>query len=478
MKEQPNLLHISKKAFISVVIILFGLIILSGILTYIIPAGSYERDLEGVVIPNTFTYFSEQRGFPIYRLFTAPFEVLFSVDALNVIVIGLFLIILGGTFAIMDKTGGIHVLIKRLIIRFKDNKYMLLRLVVLLFMAFGAFFGIFEESLALLPILILLSLSLGWDTMIGLGMSLLAAGFGFASAVTNPFSIGIASSLAGISILNGALYRLLIFIIMYGVLQYFLVRYAKKIENDPKKSLTYDIDQTKVKDFDLNQALPFQNEVLIFKAFVILFIVLFVGIVGAGLAELFLSLSIPAIPLMALIFLLGGLISGYIVTKNMKFTLKTFASGMLSVAPAFILILLAVSVKFIITEANIMDTILYYLATALDGQSPIVAILFIYLLVLVIQFFVGSASAKAFLIMPLLLPLVALIGISKELAILAFVFGDGYTNVIFPTNGVLLIGLSIASVSYTQWIKFTLKLQLFTLLLTILFLMIAVWIGY
>jgi uncharacterized ion transporter superfamily protein YfcC len=125
-----------------------------------------------------------------------------------------------------------------------------------------------------------------------------------------------------------------------------------------------------------------------------------------------------------------------------------------------------------------MDTILYYLANLLDGRSAIIGILFIYLLVLIIQFFIGSASAKAFLIMPLLLPLVSLIGISKELAILAFVFGDGYTNVIFPTNGVLLIGLSIAGVSYGKWFKFTYKLQLITLALTVFFLVIAVFIGY
>jgi uncharacterized ion transporter superfamily protein YfcC len=100
------------------------------------------------------------------------------------------------------------------------------------------------------------------------------------------------------------------------------------------------------------------------------------------------------------------------------------------------------------------------------------------MLVLLIQFFIGSASAKAFLIMPIILPLVALIGLSKEIAILAFIFGDGYTNVIFPTNGVLLIGLSIASVSYSKWFKFTYKLQIVTLILTIIFLFIGIWIGY
>jgi uncharacterized ion transporter superfamily protein YfcC len=477
MQQQQNVLHISKKAFLNVVYILLALILAAGILTLFIPAGSYDRTAEGRVISGSYQLITSV-NYPIWRWLTAPFEVLWGPDAISVIVIGLFLIILGGTFATMDKTGGIHVIIKWLIIRFKDNKYLLLRLVTLIFMAFGAFFGIFEESMALLPILILLSLSMGWDTMTGIGMCLLAAGFGFATAVTNPFSIGVASSIAGTNILSGALYRILIFIIMYGVLQYFLVSHAKKVEKDPSSSPTYEIDQTKVKDFDLEQVLPFKNEKLIFKAFVSLFIVLFLGILGAGLAELIFQTSIPAIPLMAIIFLIGGLTAGFVVTKDIKFTLKIFGKGMLSVAPAFILILLAVSVKHIISEAQVMDTILFNLAGLLAGKSPIVGILFIYLLVLVIQFFIGSASAKAFLIMPLLIQLVELINITPELAILAFIFGDGYTNVIFPTNGVLLIGLSIASVSYVKWFKFTIKLQAVTLLLTVLFLIIAVWIGY
>jgi len=181
---------------------------------------------------------------------------------------------------------------------------------------------------------------------------------------------------------------------------------------------------------------------------------------------------------MALTFLVGGLIAGYLVTKDFKFTLKKYWEGMLSVAPAVILIMMAASVKYIIVQGKVMDTILYNLANVLSNQSAILGIILIYVLVLVVDFFIGSASAKAYLIIPLLVPLAALIGYSKELAILAFIFGDGYSNVIYPTNGVLLIGLSIAGVSYGQWVKWSWKLQLGTLAMTILLLIIALWIGY
>jgi len=477
MHDQQNLLHIGKKSFLNVVYILLGLMLFAGLLTLIIPAGEYLRNADGSLIKDSFQYLS-QTEYPIWRWVLAPFEVLATKDGISVIVIGLFLVILGGTFAVMDKTGGIKSIINRLIKRYQNRKYLLLRLVILVFMMFGAFFGIFEESIALLPIMILLSLSLGWDTLIGMGMCLLAAGFGFASAVTNPFSVGVASQIAGISILNGILYRLIIFGIMYAILQFFLVNYAKKIEKNPQLSLTYTEDLTRSRDLKLDAPLPFGNEPRVFKTYMILFIVLFVGILFSSIAELFFNIEIPAIILMALIFLIGGIISGIFVSKSIRFTIKTFLSGMLGVAPAFILIILAVSVKHIISEGKIMDTLLFELSSMLQNQSIYVAILFIYALVLVLQFFIGSASAKAFLIMPILLPLVSLIGISSELAILAFIFGDGYTNVIFPTNAVLLIGLSIASVSYAKWVKFTIRLQLVVLLLTTLLLFIGLWIGY
>jgi uncharacterized ion transporter superfamily protein YfcC len=477
MTEQKQLLSISKKAFLNVIYILLILILSAGILTLFIKPGVFLRDSEGMVISGSFSYI-EDVNYPVWRWLTAPFEVLGGPDALSVIMIGLFLIILGGTFGLMHQTGGMKVIIKRLIQRYKHNKYMLLRMIIFIFMIFGAFFGIFEESIALLPILIILSLSMGWDTMTGMGMCLLAAGFGFATAITNPFSIGIASDLANTNILSGVVYRLIIFVIMYGILQFFLVAYAKKIEMNPEKSLTYKDDLKKKENLKEEDQVEYQNEAHIFKVYVTLFIVLLIGIITTGLLELLFNLSIPAIPVMAAIFLIGGLISGYLVTHQMKYTFKTYLKGMLGVLPAFILILLAVSVKHIISNAQIMDTILYYLSNMLDGQSPWIAILFIYLFVLIIQFFIGSASAKAFLIMPIILPLVSLIGITSELAILAFIFGDGYTNVIFPTNGVLLIGLSIASVSYSKWFKFTYKIQLMTLLLTVIFLVIGIFIGY
>ncbi len=347
-----------------------------------------------------------------------------------------------------------------------------------MFMMFGAFFGVFEESVALLPIMILLSLSLGYDTLLALGMTLLAAGFGFASAITNPFSVGIASEIAGINILSGALLRVFVFMVMYALVSQFLVWYAKRIEQNPMKSLTYEMDMRKQKDFEINETIKVDNEQRIFKVYTVIFVILLVVIVGSSLLQLIANISIPTIPLMAATFLIGAFVAGYQVSRDIKFVSKAFVKGVLSVLPAALLIILATSVKHIISEGQIMDTILHYLETYFVDKPVVLAVIGIYLMILFIQFFIGSASAKAFLIMPILIPLVTLLGISKELAILSFIFGDGYTNVIFPTNGVLLIGLSIANVSYGIWFKWTYKLQLVTLFLTLAILVVAFFAGY
>ena len=477
MHEHANVLQIGKRAFLNVFVILCGLIFVVGALTYLVPAGVYERDLDGSILFETYTNLGRQ-GYPLWRIFSAPVEVLFGPDSVYVIAISLFLLILGGSFNVMDKTGGILVMIRRLIKRYRHNKYALLRRVVFFFMLFGAFFGIFEESIALMPIIILLSLSLGWDTMTGMGMCLLAAGFGFAAAVTNPFSIGIASTLAGVRVSDGLWYRIIIFVVIYLILTTFLVRYARKVEANPTCSPTYAMDVKKTKQFDLNKALPYGNETRVFKAYRSLFIVLIVLVLLSALLEQVIGLSIPTIPVMGVVFLVGAWLCGRFISGSWLKTATYFLKGALAVAPALILILLAVSVKHLMTEANLLDALLHALFLQIKERTVWEGALLLYGLVLSVQMFIGSSSAKAFLVMPLIVPLAELIGLTRETAVLAFVFGDGFTNLIFPTNGALLIGLSIASVSYGKWFRWTIGLQLIIFALTVMFLLGAVLIGY
>ena len=185
-----------------------------------------------------------------------------------------------------------------------------------------------------------------------------------------------------------------------------------------------------------------------------------------------------AIPILAASFLISGLIAGKLVCKDFKKVLGYFFSGAASMLPAVAMIALASSVKLVMVESNIIDTVMHLVLQLLVGKGKFVTILLIYCLILFLQLFIGSASAKIFLVMPIVLPITNALGISPTLVILTYCMADGFTDVILPTNPVLLIGLSMANVSYLKWLKWTWKLQITLLLISVLVLFFGVLIGY
>ena len=190
------------------------------------------------------------------------------------------------------------------------------------------------------------------------------------------------------------------------------------------------------------------------------------------------DISDLAIPILAVTFLFGGIICGLIVCTKKSDTFKYIAQGAASMLPAVVMIAIASSIKLVMTESGIIDTIMYYVIRMLDGRSKFVTILLVYLLILILQVFIGSSSAKIMLVMPIIVPICASIGISPAMVILAYCMADGFTDVILPTNPVLLVGLSMANVPYTKWFKWTWKLQLVVLAITAVVLLFATGIGY
>jgi uncharacterized ion transporter superfamily protein YfcC len=186
------------------------------------------------------------------------------------------------------------------------------------------------------------------------------------------------------------------------------------------------------------------------------------------------SLSLLTLPLVAVIFLVAAVLGG-IISEYAEFTdlLKDLYRGLLSMLPAVVLILMAMSIKHIMTEGRVMDSILYYASGYMEGLSPNLGVLGLYLLILVLDFFIGSGSAKAFLVMPIVLPLTDIIGITRQTTILAFCFGDGFSNLLFPTNPTLMIALGLTVVSYPKWIRWSIKIQLVVFLVTVGFLFLA-----
>ncbi|MBO7186978.1 MAG: AbgT family transporter, partial [Clostridia bacterium] len=434
----------------------------------------FELDENGSIITGTYQK-GAVKGIAFWRVLTAPFRVFFSSDGLTIVMICLFLLVMSGVFNILDKTNGIKIFMKKLMAKFSTKKIAVVIIFVLMFMLFGSFFGMYEELVTLLPLVVVFMLSLGFDTMTGLGVCLMSACFGFSAAITNPFSVGLASEMSGVDILDGVWLRIIFFFIIFAIISVFLVIHIKRITKDPKKSLTYEMDKPKKSALLSEDTSLSDSDKKVFKVYAVFFAVQLVVLVLIATIR---ALSSLAIPILAVTFLLGGIVSGLLVCKMKGDVFKHLGNGMLSMFPAVALIAIASSVKLVMSESGIIDTIMNYVIVALDGQSKFVCILLIYFLILFLQIFIGSASAKIMLIIPIIMPICKALGISPSTVILTYCIADGFTDVIIPTNPILLISLSMMGVSYGKWVKWTWLVQIIIFVLTVLILLFAVTIGY
>lgn len=457
-----------------VVAVLLIILFLCGSLSYFIPQGSFMRDDMGNIIPNTFQY-GKVQGIAIWRVLTAPFRVYASEDAVSIIMISVFLLIMNGIFNVLEETGGIKTFVVSIMTHFKNRGGPVVCITILIFMLFGSLFGLFEELVTLLPLICVFMLSMNMDTMVGLGACLLAACFGFSSAITNPFSVGTAVQFAEIPVSSGAWLRIVFFAIVYCVLCAFLLSYINKIKKNPELSPTYAEDSLRKQQLseEINQS--DENQKRTFKVYSVFFAIQGVLLVSVACIR---EISGFAIPILAASFLVSGIISGVIVCKSFKRVMASFLKGAGSMLPAVLMIALASSVKLVMVESNIIDTVMNFVLNLLVGKNKFVTILLIYCLILFLQLFIGSASAKIFLVMPIVLPITNALGISPQLVILTYCMADGFTDVILPTNPVLLIGLSMAKVSYLKWLKWTWKLQLLLFVISVLVLFFGCVIGY
>lgn len=432
-------LDIGVKSFVTATVVIFVLMVFTYALTFVIPGGEI----------------------PFWKWALSPILVLGAKDNVSLIAVILFLLVIGGVFNCLDKCGLMKYMLDKLTNRFSKKRYQLLALVSLFFMGMGAFIGSFEECVPLVPIIVALAIRLGWDAQVGIGMSLLAIGCGFASGVCNPFTVGVAQQLAGLAMFSGIWFRMIAFLLIYVLLVGFLMHYAKKIENPVCDLVESNFARNTKKETALR---------------------VFVGLMSIGMMLVISSVWVPVLQtysmiIVALTFLLAGTISS-ILTGTVGNFKRTFLKGILNVVPGILMILMANSIKYTLVEAGILDTILQSAIGFAETLPKWTVILFLYLLVLVLNFFIASGSAKAFLLMPLIVPVAEAFGISSQLCVMAYAFGDGFSNVLYPTNPVLLISLGLANVNYGKWFKWSIRFQLLNLILTSGLLLLGLGIGY
>ena len=453
-------------------LLLFSILILIAILTWVIPGGEYERTtINGreVVVQNSFKYVnSNPQGF--FALFIAPLKGFVEAG----MIIG-FILIVGGAFNVLAKTDAINSLINKLARAHRHSltlRRLFIPVLILMFSIGGASFGMNEEIIPFVLIIVPICLALGYDSIIGVAIPLVGAHVGFASAFLNPFNIGIAQGIADVPIFSGIGYRVICWLISTVVAILFILYYVKKLEKNPIVSPTLkdDTERRNTEHFEniYSNTTPFSSRhKIVLITFALSLVMLVVGVIKF---EWFIE-EISAM------FFIMGIAVGIIGGLKSDDIIKGFLDGAKDLVGTAIIVALARATLVISRDGHIIDTILYGLSPYIESASPILASQKMFIVQAVINFFVHSGSGQAALTMPIMAPLADLAGVSRQTAILAFQFGE-YTNIIIPTSAVTMGALSMARVPWQKWAQWVLPLQIILMLLGLLLLIPPNLIGW
>lgn len=470
--ETKKGLNVSVRSFIVSMSIIVALMLLAYALTFILPSGEFARitDESGNEIIDTTldpkgTFTPKEADFPFWKFLLSPVLVLGSSGNVTLIMILVFLLVIGGVFEALTQKGLIEYLLKFIVDKFYSKRKVLLVLLPLIFMLLAATAGVFEEAIPLVPIVCAMAISLGWDNMTGLTLSLIPCACGYAAGLVNPFGTGVAQKVGGLVVFSGIWMRIVTFAVLYAIQIVFIFLYTNRYEkahpmNIQAEKMAFDKDENTGRG-----------------------LVTFGAIILAGVLIIISSVFIKflqdyTLVVFALCFLVGGILGCSIAKMKVKDFFKAFLTGIKSMAPALAMILFASSIKYILSESLTIDALIMKLMNVTGSMSPYALILFIYLVVLVLEFFVPSGSAKAFLLIPLLMPIGSVYGLPGNLIVLAYIFGDGIANVLYPTNPGLLIALNLADTNYPKYLKYVWKLMLPLLAATCLLLCFALKVGY
>ncbi len=490
-KDKPKTIQISNKAIIMAVAVVMILVIAAIVLAYVLPVGEYDRGIDAdgnsYIIKDSYHENPDLGRIAWWKVILSPFLVLGSNGSLTLWAIIALLIVIGAVFTALDITGVLVYMVEALRNKFANKRYLLLFLMPFAFMFLGSSAGMFEELIPLVPVVVILCYGLGWDALVGLGISVLAAGMGFTAGVVNPFTVGIAQDLIGLPMFSGIGMRLLTFAVAYLILMAFIFPYAKMLDKKPEKSLVYKEDAVRRAEFDFENR-PFVYDAGKSKALKWFGIWLIVVVTLAIISIFIQPTYIPALGEFALadyilyitvgIYVIAGIGACVMCGLKGKKLAATMLKGGLTLLPAVAMILIASGIRYIIEEGNVMDTILYAIIGAAAGQNPAVIIILIYLAIIVFEIFIPSGSAKAFLLMPMIGAMCAQLGVDGQAAVLAFAYGDGLVNVFMPSNAGLLLILGMTTVNYPKWFRWAGPIILTMFVATIGILMLAQFVVY
>ncbi|WP_217495873.1 YfcC family protein [Mangrovivirga cuniculi] len=354
-----------------------------------------------------------------------------------------FILIVGGAFSVFNKTGAVTASLQSLVRfceKYPSAKGVIIPLIIIFFSVMGATFGMSEEVLVFVLLTIPMAKSLGYDTITGIAIPFVGAGAGFAGAITNPFTVGIAQEIAEVPMFSGYEYRMIVWVVLTFLAVFYIMRYTRKIY-DPaivetgKESQVEKIEFTPVR------------KVTLFLLFGGLAIILF-GVTQFGWY----------INEIAAVFFGMGLLSAIINRMNVQEAVDAFKTGAGDVLTAGLVVALSKGLLILAEDGKIIETILHGLASLAEGWPKAISVEMMFVVQSLLNFFLPSGSGQAVLTMPIMAPLSDLLGVSRQTAVLAFQFGDGLSNMIIPTSAVTMGVLSIGNVSYEKWLKWMLPL--------------------
>ncbi len=516
-------------------VIVFSIVVLSAMLTWFVPGGSFERETvsvngidRSVVIPGSFH--QTEKHPQTWQAFSALFDGF--VDKADIIV---FILIIGGAFWIMNESKAIDVAIvsvlrftRRIgdkgIIRKIGVDNMIFTLIMIIFSFFGAVFGMSEETIAFIIIFVPLAISMGYDSIVGVSLCFVAAALGFAGAVLNPFTIGIAQGLSDLPLFSGLQYRMVMWVIISAVGFAYILWYARRIKKDPHKSIVWQEDDYWRKlHSGGNSGIEYHTPASAWVIYVLLIVVMLIFSWTNPVTTLTFGegkINVPAIPVLtglfvisgwlslrksvhffvisilmftifflitgvmgygwyimeiATLFFVMGLATGIAMSYNANKITKLFLDGVRDIMSAALIVGLAGGIIIILKNGNIIDTILNGLSGSISGLGKMAAVSMMYVVQTLINLVMPSGSAKAALTMPVMSQFSDLIGISRQATVVAFQLGDGFTNMITPTSGVLLGVLTMAKIPYDKWFRWVLPLIVILFLLGFLLLLPTVY---
>ena len=494
-------------------VIIFSLILFSAVLTWIIPGGEYGLEIlqvngidRTVIDKDSFHYADSQPQ--TWQIFSAFFEGFTRQSGIIV-----FILMIGGAFWIVNSTKAIDIgifsflnsakkLEKNRILNKMGVNNLIITLVMLVFSVFGAVFGMSEETIAFIIILVPLSISMGYDSIVGVSMCFVAAGLGFAGAVLNPFTIGIAQGIADLPLFSGFSYRLFCWFVINLVGITWVLIYAAKVKKHPEKSLVFHSDAYWRKHVEVSDSeITYHTPKMAWFVFLITLLGLIIFSVVHPLTTMKIgnaSETFPMVPVATGLFLIFGFFSlrksiHFFVLTLLMFTIvyliigvmgyswyieeiaslflalgllsgaannytankitKLFIEGAGDILSAALVVGLAGGILVMLENGRVIDTILHSVSTSMEGMGKFGTVSTMYVIQNMINIIIPSGSAKAALTMPVMAPFSDLVNLSRQATVMAFQFGDGFTNMITPTSGVLIGVLGVAKIPYDRWVK-------------------------